>query len=325
MDALIFLDQYWQYCSKATLFNLLAFPLILLLCTTLYFVKLSRTSSSELNLPPSLKKLPIIGNLHQLSNPLHLSLQNLSRKHGPLFLVYLGNAPAVIVSSDGLAREVLKTDIAFSDRPQIRAADVLFYGCSDIAFCSYGEYWRQAKKICVLELLSQRRVQGFQSARIGEVAKMVEKIHMSCLDGAVVDLQEILVNISNDVLCRSAFGRTYNGKEGSSRRFGELSRTAMDLTGAFCFKDVFPSLGWMDHLTGLVSRLQKASREVNEFLGQVIEEHVAQEISDDTSDKKDLVDILLHVQKEAKLGINLTRDNLKSILMATYVLVLPCP
>ena len=34
-----------------------------------------------------------------------------------------------------------------------------------MAFCPYGEYWRQAKKVCNVELLSQRKVQAFQFLR----------------------------------------------------------------------------------------------------------------------------------------------------------------
>ena len=80
--------------------------------------------------------------------------------------LHFGKAPTLIVSSAEVAREVMKTyDLAFAGRPQTRAANVFFYGCVDVAFCPYGEYWRQAKKICVLELLSQKRVQAFQFAR----------------------------------------------------------------------------------------------------------------------------------------------------------------
>ena len=63
--------------------------------------------------------------------------------------------------------------------------------------------------------------------------------------------------------------------------------------------DVFPSLGWIDALSGLNGRLNATARALDDMLDQVIEEHmnnVSSEIDDDDddqSDKKDFVDIIL--------------------------------
>nr|POF18104.1 cytochrome p450 71a1 [Quercus suber] len=75
----------------------------------------------------------------------------------------LGCAPTVVVSSADMAEEIIKTnDIIFSNRLETTAANFLYYGSTYVAFSQYGEYWRQAKKICVLKLLSLKRVQSFQ-------------------------------------------------------------------------------------------------------------------------------------------------------------------
>ncbi|PIA50633.1 hypothetical protein AQUCO_01200085v1 [Aquilegia coerulea] len=96
------------------------------LVTLLYTLIRSRTN--KLNLPPSPSKLPIIGNLHQLGTLPHRSLRSLSRKHGPLMLLYLGQTPALIVSSADTAKEVIKTqDFNFCNRPRMSFAERLFY------------------------------------------------------------------------------------------------------------------------------------------------------------------------------------------------------
>ena len=61
-----------------------------------------------------------------------------------------GYAPTVVVSSADMAKEIIKTnDIIFSNWPETMAVNFLYYGSIDVAFSQYGEYWRQAKKICV--------------------------------------------------------------------------------------------------------------------------------------------------------------------------------
>ncbi|MBA0759370.1 hypothetical protein Gotri_022267 [Gossypium trilobum] len=44
-------------------------------------------------------------------------------------------------------------DINFANRPFLLDAEIIMYHFSDIAFASYGGYWRQLRKVCTLELL----------------------------------------------------------------------------------------------------------------------------------------------------------------------------
>jgi hypothetical protein len=41
-------------------------------------------------------------------------------------------------------------------------------------------------------------------------------------------------------------------EENGKSRFGQLSRTVIVQFAAFCFGDFFPSLGWIDVLTGII-------------------------------------------------------------------------
>jgi hypothetical protein len=221
-------------------------PLLLLVFFIPFLYVLKRITSDKPNLPPSPPKLPIIGNLHQLRTLPHRSLQALSNKYGPLMFLYLGNAQTLVVSSADMARKITKTnDITFSNRPKTTAANILLYGCKDVAFSPYGDYWRQIRKISVIELLSLKSVQSFQYVREQEVGVLINKIRDSCLKGAPVNLSEMLITTSNNIISRCIIGQKFEGENGKSR-FGELSRRVMVLFVTFCFGDFFPSLGCMD-------------------------------------------------------------------------------
>ena len=138
------------------------------------------------------------------------------------------------------------------------------------------------------------------------------------MNGEAIDLGEMFVTISSNIICRSALGSKYEGEEGS-QSFGLLSRREMELIGAFCFEDLFPYLGWLDVLTGFSGRLRRTSNALNAILDQIIEEHQKND-DNDQSDKKDFVDILFYLQRNGMLDISLTRENIKAILLVSLSL-----
>ncbi|KAK3225653.1 hypothetical protein Dsin_005515 [Dipteronia sinensis] len=302
-----------------TLFLCLLFvlPLVLLLFKQ-YLLK----SEKLINLPPSPPKLPIIGNLHQLGTLPHRSLRALADKYGPLMLLRLGGSSStLVVSSAEMASDLVKThDIVFSNRPKTTATNIFLYGCRDVAFAPYGEYWRHARKICVLELLSMKRVQSFTYVREEEVEILLNKIRLSCFDGGIVDLTVMLEAVVNTVVARCVLGRKAEEENGPGK-FGVLSRRATLLMTAICFGDVFPSLAWLDVVTGYIGRINTTFKAIDALFDQVIEEHrtsIGDDV-DDQFDKKDFVHILLQLQKDGMFEIDLTQNDIKAILMDMFV------
>jgi cytochrome P450 len=318
MALLPLLQQSWQELHKIPFTPLLS---LVFLISFLYVFK--RIRSGKPNLPPSPPKLPIIGNLHLLGALPHRSLQALSKKYGSLMFLHLGNAPTLIVSSADMAREIMKThDVIFSNRTKTTTTNILFYRCQDVAFSPYCEYWRQTRKICVLELLSLKSVQSFQYVREEEVEALINKIRRSCLKGVSINLSEMLIATSNNITSRCILGQKFE-EENCESRFGQPSRRVLVLFVAFCFGDFFPSLGWIDVLTGLIPSLKATSRELDAFFDQVIEEHETKKSDDHQPNKLDFVDILLRLQKNSMLDFELTKDNLKAIILVSLPPFLP--
>ncbi|KAL4634197.1 hypothetical protein ACB092_04G181800 [Castanea dentata] len=248
------------------------------------------TSTTQKNLPPSPPKLPIFGNLHQLGLYPNCSLATLAQRHGPLMLLHFG--------------KVIKThDAIFSTRPKLSINDKLLYKGKDLSTAPYGEYWKQIRSICVLQLLSNKRVQSFRAVR-EEVNLFIEKVKESYLLSLPVSLSELFANLTNDVICRVAFGKKFGGDEGG-RKFNELLGELMRLLGVFHVEDFIPSLAWVYHIDG--------------FDAQVGKEHimyrVRRESNGDGSNrgeyKKDLVDVLLEIQKDNSAGLAIDREHIK--------------
>lgn len=163
--------------------------------------------------PPGPRRLPLIGNLHQID--LHgppSCLRQLSRLHGPIMSLKLGLTPALVISSAKAAREAIRAhDLEFSSRPSLAGQRKLSYGGLDMAFAPYGEHWRQIRRICVVHLLNPKKVQSSRPIREDEVLRMVERISKSAAASSsqTVDLSEMLLSLTASIICRTAFRRNY--------------------------------------------------------------------------------------------------------------------
>jgi hypothetical protein len=154
-------------------------------------------------------KLPFIGNLHQiatLGSLPHRAFQQLAKKYGPMVHLKLGEISTIVISSPKLAKEILKThDVIFANRPQLQAPNIMAYGSIDIAFSPHGDYWRQMRKICMLELLSNKRVQTFSYIREDETRNFIYKIN-SVISRVFDNLTNRIFSLVSTTVSRSAFG-----------------------------------------------------------------------------------------------------------------------
>ncbi|KAM4107463.1 hypothetical protein ACB094_04G147000 [Castanea mollissima] len=283
----------------------------------LFLIKQRKKLVQSKKLPPGPSKLPLIGNLHQLRGLPHRSLQHLSDEHGPLMFLQLGSIPTLVISSADIAREIFKThDLVFSGRPVLYAAKKLSYNLSAVSFAPYGEYWREVRKIVILELLSAKRVQSFQAVRDEEVALMLDSIAVS---SGPVNLSELTLLLANNIVCRVAFGKKYDsGEDKSKSRFHGILNDTQDLLGGLCIADFFPWMGcWLSKFNGLETRLEKNFRELDEIYDKVIEEHL--DLRRPEPEHEDLVDVLLRVQKDSNQAIALSSDHIKGVLTDMFI------
>lgn len=241
----------------------------------------------------------------------------------------LGSRSALVVSSASLAKEVLKThDLEFAGRPSSLAWQKLSYNASDIVF-SNGACWREMRKLSVVNLFNEKRVQSFSSIREEEVRKMIERIQTKSASSGdkVVNLSALTMAFANRIICRIGFGKAYEDEDeiGDSvaavdtvTEFQRMLSEVQAMFATFFFSDYIPLTSWVDRFMGLLSRLNKSFEECDRFYERIILDHLNDERPKD-EDGQDIINVMLQLVKENSCSISLSRSHIKAVLMNIFV------
>nr|XP_023887832.1 cytochrome P450 CYP82H23-like [Quercus suber]POE66940.1 cytochrome p450 82c4 [Quercus suber] len=87
-------------------------------------------------------------------------------KYRPIFTIWLGVHRTLVVSSWETAKECFTTnDKAFANRPKALDLELLGYNYAMFGFSPYDPYWRQMRKMTMLEVLSNHRPETLKHIR----------------------------------------------------------------------------------------------------------------------------------------------------------------
>ncbi|KAL8252594.1 hypothetical protein R6Q59_036287 [Mikania micrantha] len=287
--------------------------LVLLLPVLYLLTKLTATKPKPPNLPPQPWKLPFIGHLHHLSGSLpHQALANLAQKLGPIIHLQLGEIKAVVISSPDLAKQIMKTDdLSFATRPKLLCAEIVGYNYIDIAFAPYGDYWRQMRKLSILELLSAKRVESFESVRDEESWNVVEATMKE--SPRPVNVTEKIFTMMNVISFRVSVGSRCKNQA----KLLELIEQILSAAGGFDVADLYPSFKLLHLVSGLRKKLMKIHHDVDEMFEGIISDHLDRRAAGET-DHGDLLDVMLRLKDEGGLQFPITNDNIKAILLNAF-------
>ncbi|GLJ49782.1 hypothetical protein SUGI_1057190 [Cryptomeria japonica] len=288
----------------------------ILLCTVLLVsALLFRKSGRGLKLPPSPTRLPILGNLHLISNLPHRSLCKLAQKYGPIMTIYLGSFPTIVISSSHMAEQFLRNyDHIFASRP-VMGGDNDLLSPQKLTFSPYGPYWKFMRKFIIQELLSPNRMRSFASLRAQEVFAMICSIQSKAGTNpdSVVDVTKEVGSLTNNIICRMSFGKKLNEAQLDGRTFREVLYELLALSSSgFAYSDYIPLLGRLS-LQGNRHRQAELAKILDVFMESIVDEHFERRKKGIDLECGDFVDSLISLSEDESMEIKITRDHIKNV------------
>ncbi|KAF7828669.1 cytochrome P450 81E8-like [Senna tora] len=250
----------------------------LILVLTLKFLRQSATFKN-MNIPPGPPFLPIIGNLHQLKNPLHHTLHRFSQRYGPIYSLRFASSLVVVVSSHSAVQECFtKNDVVLANRPKLLIGKYLGYDDTSVLFSPHGNHWRNLRRITTVEVLSSNRINDFTEMRKDEIMRLVQKLGLTSYKGfEKVEMKPRLAEMTFNTIMRMIAGKRYWGPDcemedvEEARKFRKMIVEMVKIGGANNPADFMPILKWLD-FDGFHKEVRNFQKKTDAFLQGLIDE-----------------------------------------------------
>nr|XP_043637364.1 cytochrome P450 81Q32-like [Erigeron canadensis] len=259
------------------------------------------------NLPPSIFPcLPIIGHLYLLKPPLYKTLAKISSKNGPILHLKFGSRRVLLISSPSASEECFtKNDIIFANRPHTLFGKIIGNNYTSLASSSYGDNWRNLRRIASIEILSIHRINEFHDIRVEEGKFMIRKLLMNFNYSSPVNMKSVFYELTLNMMMRMISGKRYFGNEiyqvdEEGKRFREIMNEMFLLAGAANVGDYLPFLSRFG-VNSLQKKLLALQEKRNVFFQDLIDQlrksKLGGEVASKKKKKKTMIEVLLELQE----------------------------
>ncbi|XP_060639625.2 cytochrome P450 2G1-like [Anolis sagrei] len=288
--------------------------LLLLLCVCCLLIVLTwKQQRGKGLLPPGPTPLPILGNFFQLDRKdIMKSLVKMSEVYGPVFTMYLGMHPVVILCGYKAVKEALVDQAEeFSGRGQVPAFSKDF-NKHGVVF-SNGERWRQLRRFTLSTLRNFGMGKRSIEERIQEEAQyLVQEFRK--MHGMPFDPIFILSHAVSNVICSIVFGNRF---EYHDKKFIQLNklitkRFRVSSSPPAMLYNMFPE--FLEKLPGPHHTGSKCSQEIIAFIMERIK---MQQASLDPSAPQNFIDCFLAKMEQEKHDPN-TEFTMDNLVMNTF-------
>ncbi|XP_034357269.1 cytochrome P450 2C6 [Arvicanthis niloticus] len=267
--------------------DLITFLVLSLSC--LILLSLWRQSSGRGKLPPGPTPLPIIGNFFQLdAKNITQSLTNFSKVYGPVFTLYFGMKPTVVLHGYEVVKEALiDHGEEFAERGIFPLADKTNKGLG-IVF-SHGNRWKEIRRFTLTTLRNLGMGKRSIEDRVKEEAQcLVEELRKT--NGSPCDPTFILGCAPCNVICSIIFRNRFDYKDQDflilMEKLNENIKILSSPWMQFC--TMFPV--FIDYCPGSHKTLVKNLCYTKNYLLKKIKEH---QESLDVTNPRDFIDYYL--------------------------------
>nr|AGN04309.1 cytochrome P450 [Oryzias melastigma] len=244
--------------------------------------------------PPGPAALPIVGNIFTVDlNRPHESFLKLAAEYGDLYSLRFGQQWIVVLNGYKALKEALVTKgDSVIDRPHLPLQDEIAKGLGVIF--SNGTNWKEQRRFA----LSTLRYFGFgkkslEPVILNEFAHCAEELRS--FKGKPFDPHLIVNNTVANIICHLVFGRRFEYGDEKFRKLMLLFDRALQIEASVWAQlyNSFPPI--MRCLPGPHQTLKRIWREVQDFIGEELEEHKRRW---DPADARDYIDLYLaEIQK----------------------------
>lgn len=181
------------YLTFAILIPLLTLGIILVKDFTIY-----------LHLPPGPTPIPFYGNTHQIPKTQPwLQFQKWSQIYGPIFTLWIGRKPTLVISDPQIAVDLLeKRSNKYSSRPRMVLLGEIFNNNASILTQPYGKSWSIRRKL-LHQALNPRALKGYMKTQEAEASRMCWSLLQKGGEGWEKELERFTSSV---VFC-VAYGR----------------------------------------------------------------------------------------------------------------------
>ncbi|CAL5187841.1 unnamed protein product [Lathyrus oleraceus] len=266
--------------------------LLLVLITTKLLLFSTKTFK---NLPPNPPSLPIVGNLHQIKQPIHHYFHNLSQRYGPIFTLKFGSQLVAVVSSASLAEECFtKNDIIFANRLKTLRTKYLGFNSTNVITTSYGDHWRNLRRISSIEILSNHRLNSFSDIRKDETMRLIQKLaENSQSNFTKVKLRTLFSELTFNTIMRMVCGkRFYDDESDEAKKFRDVMNDLREYGLDSHLGDFVPLFRLFD-FSGAHNKLKKVGEKMDALFQGLVDEHRKNR----NENKNTMIDHLLSLQE----------------------------
>ncbi|XP_044126551.1 cytochrome P450 2J6-like [Bufo gargarizans] len=268
--------------------------------------------------PPGPVPLPVLGNLLQIdfTNPLP-ALKKFSEVHGPVYSIYLGFMPAVVVRGLKDLKEVLVTrGVEFADRPQNRLSEDIS-GRKGMITAPYGRSWKEHRRFTLSTLRNFGLGKKSMEERIHEEsAHIIEELKKN--KNSLYDPHYVLENAVSNIICSIVFGRRYDYDDSTFQDILNLVCEHMKMATQF-WAQLYNAFGFVRHLPLPHQKIFKNVKIVFGFLRKVVEEHKRTRVPEQPRDYIDCyLDEMDKVQRDDNKS-TFEEENLFTCLVDLFV------